>query len=153
MLEFCYHILEYHPRSSRGLWVISMFSRLCSKLSSLYSRILIYRVIVNEWYKIKQGTRRRIRFFQVSTCIPRKWVLEHLISMQYFATQSNYLLIMNDLPNGPIRCFRSTGHFRRMRQYGLFWSMRMLNQSSVRVWASENSLLFSPKKYSCTAVF
>ena len=34
-------------------------------------------------------------FFQVGTCIPRKCVLG-LISRQYFATQSNYLLIMNE---------------------------------------------------------
>ena len=41
-----------------------------------------YRVMVNDWYKIKQGTCKCIWFLPISTWIPRKWALGHLISMQ-----------------------------------------------------------------------
>ena len=59
--------------------------------------------------------------------------------MRYFATQSNYLLIMSDLPDSPIWCFRPAGPFRTIMQYALSWNMRKLNQSRVLIWPSENS--------------
>ena len=105
-----------------------------------------YRVIVNEWYKIKQGTRRQIWFFQVSTCIPRKWILEHLISMQYFAAHSTYLLIMGGVPNSPIWHFRFTSPFQRTRLNELFWSMKKLCQSSVRRASRKQFCHLHPKR-------
>ena len=55
-----------------------------------------YRVIVNEWYKLKHLTWNCIWYFQVSACIPAKWVLGHLISAQNFVTQSNCSLMVRD---------------------------------------------------------
>ena len=66
--------------------------------------------------------------------------------MQSFATLSNYLLIMSDLPSSPIWCFRSTDPFWRMRQNGLFGTMKTLNQSRLFAGTSENSfVIFIPE--------
>ena len=61
-----------------------------------WHRLYLHRVIVNDCYKIKQLACYRILYFQISMCIPVKWVMGHLISTQYFVTQSNYFLIMSD---------------------------------------------------------
>ena len=47
VLVSCYHILEYHPRSSQGLLNFSIISILYSRLSRCHSRILIY--LIPEW--------------------------------------------------------------------------------------------------------
>ena len=108
----------------------------------------IYRVIVNEWYKIKQWTHRRVWFFFRSARPSHEsGYLGYLVSMRCFTAHSNYLPIMSDLPSSRIWHCRSTGPFQRMRKNKLLKYEEVMQVQCSQGLSEKSFAIFIPQRF------